>query len=321
MIQKANEGVAVRVVYDDFGSRKIRRKMVKEMKAAGIEIYPFYKIILVAFANRLNYRDHRKIIIIDGKVGFFGGINISDRYDNSIQNDLYWRDTHLKLTGPFVNSLQYHFITSWNFCSPDKLIASHELFPHPEIKQNASNKELAQVVVGGPDYPRLSIMLSFLKIFTLARERLYITTSYFIPNESILNSLKQAAISGVDVRLLLPGISDSFLVDWASKFYLPALLKAGVRVFFYQKGFLHAKTLVADGKVGVVGTANMDIWSFDLNFEINAIVYGETFNKKLENVFLEDLKHTTEAKLEDWESISKAKQLKYSIARLLSSLL
>ncbi len=290
------------------------------MKEAGAEIYPQIKVLLWQLANRLNHRDHRKIIIVDGTVGFVGGINVSDRYDNSIDTGLFWRDTHVKITGPLVRSLQRHFTVSWNTSTPAKVEFGKDLFPDTEVV-TSERFSLGQIVAGGPIYPKSNIMLSYFKIFTLAREKLYVTNPYFIPSDSIMDALKQAALSGVDVRLLLPFKSDSKIVGAASRFYFSDLLDAGVRIFLYKKGFVHAKTLVCDSMLSVVGTANMDIRSFDLNFEIMSVIYDKAFAHELENAFLKDLDECLEVNPEDWKKRGFLERLVYSVARLISSLL
>ena len=321
LLQKAKEGVKVRIMYDAYASRKIRTNIVKELRQGGIEIYPVIKINIIFLANRINHRDHRKVIIMDGHTGFIGGINISDRYDNSIDTGLYWRDTHVKITGPAVLNMQRHFIVNWNSSQRDKLTVNKDLFPDIKNQDKLQATELTQIVAGGPIYPMSNIMLGYFKIFTLAKERLYITNPYFIPNDSILDALKQAAISGVDVRLMMPEKSDSAVVGAASKFYYMELLQAGVKIFLYKKGFVHAKTVVADTRLSVVGTANLDIRSFDLNFEIMSVNYGEELAKKLEAVFLADLLECDEVIYNDWLNQSVIKKLTYATARLISSFL
>jgi cardiolipin synthase len=269
----------------------------------------------------LNHRDHRKIIIIDGKCSFVGGINLSDRYDNSIDTGLFWRDTHVKISGPLTNSLQRHFIVSWNSSGAEPIQFSKELFPQEIVKMNDSTSALGQVVPGGPIYQKSNIMLSYVKIFSLATEKLYVTNPYFIPNETIMNALCQAAISGVDVRLMIPEKPDSAIVGAASKFYFTELLNAGVRIFLYRKGFVHAKTVVADSRVSVVGTANMDIRSFDLNFEIMSIIYGTEFASKMEDMFQADLAECSEVSNVEWQKKKTGQRLIYAIARLISSFL
>jgi cardiolipin synthase len=321
LIRKAMDGVRVRVIYDAFGSRGIRKNIVREMKNAGVQVFPILKIKLSFLANRINHRNHRKIVVVDGKIGLVGGVNISDQYDNSLDNKVFWRDTHLKIEGPSVGSLQRHFITNWNFCSGENLMVNKMFFPHFDSPPLNKDKELAQIVAGGPDYKRSYIQLSFFRIFTLAKEKLYITTPYFIPDESAIIALKQAALGGVDVRLIVPEESDSLIVSAATKYYLEDLLNAGVKVYLYKKGFVHAKTIVADTFLSVIGTANMDIRSFDLNYEINAIIYGEEFGEKMEDMFYDDLKECRELTYADWEKISKWRVLGYTLARLLSHFL
>ena len=321
LLKKIGQGVKIRIMYDDYASRKMKGNIVKELKAGGAEIHPVIKVRLAEFANRINHRDHRKVFIVDGLIGFVGGINISDRYDNSIDTGLFWRDTHVKITGKTVLNMQRHFLVNWNICQPNKLSFSKALFPETIVPVEAKEMELAQVVAGGPVYPLSNIMLTYFRIFTLAKEKLYITNPYFIPNDSILNALKQAAISGVDVRLMMPQKSDSAIVGAASKFYFSELLQAGVKIFMYKKGFVHAKTVVADTNLSVVGTANMDIRSFDLNFEIMSVIYGPNFAKQLEKVYLNDLTECVELKYEDWIKQGIIKRLSYASARLISSFL
>ena len=321
LLKKAKLGVNVRVMYDAYASRKIKHNIVKELQNGGVEIHPVIKVKMAQVANRVNHRDHRKIIIIDGIIGFLGGINLSDRYDNSIDTGLYWRDTHIKITGPGVMNIQRHWIINWHACQSKKLAFNNDLLPVPVKKHNTEVAELSQIMVGGPIYPMSNIMLTYAKMFSLARKKLYITNPYFIPNETILDVLKQAAKSGVDVRLMMPEKSDSAIVGAASKFYYKELLYAGVKIFMYKKGFVHAKTTVADGMVSIVGSANMDIRSFDLNFEIFPIIYSGKLAEKLEEAYMNDLKDCDELDYKTWIKQSKTKSLIYAFARLISSFL
>lgn len=321
LLQKASEGITVRVIYDAYASRKIKHNVVKELKNGGVAVYPIIKVKLARLANRINHRDHRKIIVVDGSTGFVGGINVSDRYDNSIDTGLYWRDTHVKIIGPGVANLQRHFIIHWNACQPEQLNVDKHLFPIEVKPAGQEIPGISQIMAGGPIYPLSNIMLTYARLFALARQKLYITNPYFIPNETILDTLKQAAKSGVDVRLLLPKKSDSAIVGAASRFYFDELLYAGVRIFLYKKGFVHAKTVVVDETASIVGTANMDIRSFDLNFEIMPIIYGQPFASRLEETFLDDMNESEELQHDQWISQSKIKLLLYSVARLISSFL
>jgi cardiolipin synthase len=317
--RKAGEGVKVRFIYDDFGSHNLR-KILSELRAAGIEIFPFYKIRFFFLANRINYRNHRKIIVIDGITGFIGGINVSDRYINTgEEKKLYWRDTHLKIEGPAVNNLQYHFIANWNFASGTMLDINPSYFPM-DFSARAGD-ELVQIVPGGPDYPSSGIMLSFFTAIVIARQKVYITSPYFIPNDSICDALKKAALSGKDVRLLLPGVSDSRVVNAAARSYFYDMLSSKVKIYLYNKGFVHAKTMIVDDMVSIVGTANMDVRSFDLNFEINAVVYSKEINRQLTEAFMDDLACSEEVTLEEWLQRGTSQRFIDASARLLSPLL
>jgi cardiolipin synthase len=315
LIVKAEEGVQVRFIYDDFGSPSLKKRIVKKMQAAGIEVYPFSKVIFYLLANRINYRNHRKIVVIDGQTGFVGGINISDRYINNKKNKLYWRDTHVRIDGPGVYYLQYIFITDWNFCCPKKLKPEAEFFtPCNSVKHGM----LVQIAASGPDSLVPSVLFSILEAIHLAKKELLITTPYFIPGDSTLNALRMAALGGVVVKLLVPEKADSKIVNAASKANYNSLLQAGVEIYLYKKGFIHAKTLVADGELSMVGTANMDYRSFELNFEVNAIIYNEAFSKKLRNVFYEDIQHAKKLDAKRWYKRSLLQQFPEKIARLLS---
>jgi len=327
LIRKASEGVRVRVIYDGFGSRSLKKKFVRELIAAGVEVYPFNRIHFAPLANRLNYRNHRKIIIVDGHTGFTGGINISDRYINGAhtttadrrkKKSLFWRDTHLRIDGPGVQYLQYLFFCDWNFCAKQNLQPDERYF---DLRPQPGGYENVQIAASGPDSPIPTIMLSMMKAISLAREEILIATPYFIPGESILNALKVAALGGVSVKIMAPGISDSRLVNAAAWSYFDDLLRAGVEIYLYWKGFIHVKTMVVDGQISIVGTANMDHRSFDLNFEVNAIIYGEQLAGQLRNSFLNDMSDCQQIEPDAWRKRPKHKQLPEKIARLLSPLL
>ncbi|UKJ08382.1 cardiolipin synthase [Solitalea lacus] len=317
LFKKAAEGVEIRLIYDDFGC-SLSKKFLKKIAEANIRAVPFYKIHIPFLSNRQNYRDHRKIVVIDGEVGFVGGINLSDKYQNEgMNNELFWRDTHLKIEGEAVRSLQLFFALNWSFCTDEGLFFQNEYFPKYE---HAGDKKV-QIAVSGPDSDHASIMLSYLSAISSARKCVYLTTPYFIPNESILNALKNAALSRLDVKLLVPGISDSRFVNAASQSYYEELLECGVRIFRYKKGFVHAKTMIVDDVISMVGTANMDIRSFDLNFEVNAVVFDEEINQQLKQVFLEDLHQSREISTAYWHRRRWFKHFFESMCRLLSPIL
>lgn len=320
LIQKARAGIEVRFIYDDFGSRSIRKRLVPELIAAGVKAYPFYKIFFMTLANRLNYRNHRKIIVIDGCIGFTGGINVSDRYINhkNKPDTLFWRDTHVKITGPGVYYLQYLFICDWNFCS------DHELAPDKDFFRSDDNNKsgaLVQIAASGPDSDDPTIMFGLIKAIGLAEKNILITTPYFIPGETLLDALTVASLSGVKVKLLVPEDSDSRMVDFAARSYYGNLMRAGVEIYMYKKGFIHSKTMVSDGLLSVIGTANMDHRSFELNFEVNSIIYDEEIGKHLTRIFNEDLKSAERIDYEIWKERGFLKELPEKFARLLSPLL
>lgn len=320
LIEKAKQGVKVRFIYDDFGSPGIKKNIERRMRDAGIEVHPFHKITFYLLANRLNYRNHRKIAIIDGHTAFTGGINVSDKYVNKEipGKKLYWRDTHLMIKGPAVYYLQYLFITDWNFCCSRPLVADASYFGEAEgITDNC----FVQIAASGPDSPLPSVLYSILQAIYLAKEEILITTPYFIPGDSLLDALCVSALSGLKVILLVPGISDSKFVNAASKSYYSTLLDAGVEIYLYQKGFVHAKTMITDGRLSIVGTANMDYRSFELNFEVNAVVYDADFAKQMRDMFYADLKDAEKINKEKWLSRSKLKQLPEKVARLFSPVL
>jgi len=322
LIRKAKQGVTVRFIYDDFGSRGIRKNIAIRLRNAGVETYPFYKISLLRMVNHLNYRNHRKIIVIDGKKAFVGGINVSDKYinDPSSVNKLFWRDTHLMLEGPGVYYLQYLFICDWNFCSGKAIENIKHYFPN-EHRNKPPGDKIIQIAASGPDSVTPTILYSLLVAVYQAQEEILITTPYFIPDQSLMDALIVAALAGVSVQLLVPEKSDSKLVALAASSYYADLLAAGVKIFFYQDGFVHAKTLVVDKKLAVIGTANMDVRSFDLNFEVNAIVYDDELATSLANVFKADIKDAILLDKDAWSNRSINRKFLEKIARLVSPLL
>lgn len=319
LIAKAQAGVEVRFIYDDFGSRDIRKKLVKRMQEAGVETSPFYKINLIRIANRVNYRNHRKIIVVDGITGYVGGINVSDKYVNNGKHNLFWRDTHLKITGTSVLNLQFVFLTDWNFCSGKNISISVAYFP---VNHNITfGNTLVQVVSSGPDSDYQSTMYSLIQVIMAARQELLITTPYFIPDKSFLDAIKIAALSGVKVQLLVPGISDSLIVNTTSESYYSEVMRAGVEIYRYQKGFVHAKTLVCDRNIAVVGTVNLDNRSFDLNFEIHAVVFDETTAVALAQQFEADLKDAKLLTKQVWKNRPRYKKLAQKVLHLFSPLM
>lgn len=316
LIKKAGEGVQVRFIFDDVGCWSLPKHFVDSMADAGIDIYPFLPVRFPTFTNKINYRNHRKIVVIDGSIGFLGGLNIADRYLQGLEGMGIWRDTHLRLEGEVVQSLQAIFLADWYFVS-DNVIRGEEYFPDTMIEEN----HLVQVTASGPDSDWASIMQAYFAAISSAKSSIYICTPYFMPNESILTALKTASLSGLDVRILLPDKSDSKIVFWSSRSYVSELLEAGIKIYFYTKGFPHSKLLLVDGVLCSVGTANLDIRSFDQNFEVSAIIYDEEITIDLQLSYLSDLLNSKEITLEQWEKRPKTDQLKEAIARIFSPLL
>jgi cardiolipin synthase len=317
LIQKAREGVEVRFIYDDFGSRSIRKEFVDKLINGGVQAFPFYKIIFILFANRVNYRNHRKIIIVDGCTGFTGGINVSDRYINK-PGQLFWRDTHVMITGPGVYYLQYLFICDWNFCSGKHLKLERDFFC---TKPTAHGKAVVQIAASGPDSDLPTLMFSMMQTIGLAEKELLITTPYFIPGKDIMDALHVAALSGVKIKILVPDRSDSAFVNAAARSYYGDLLSAGVEIYLYQKGFVHAKTMVSDGQLAIIGTANMDHRSFELNFEVNSMIYDTATAEQLRGIFYDDIKDAKKINPNTWKRRPVYKQLPEKLVRLLSPLL
>jgi len=248
-----------------------------------------------------------------------GGINVSDRYINGIdKTQLFWRDTHVRITGPGVYYLQYLFICDWNFCAAAELPILPEYFCSTKSK---SGKAVVQIAASGPDSDSPTIMFSLLETIGMAQDELLITSPYFIPGESILDALCIAALSGVKIKLLVPGKSDSALVNAAARSYYSTILEAGAEIYLYQKGFVHAKTMVADGQLAIIGTANMDHRSFELNFEVNSMIYDARIAQQLRDAFYADIKDAKKIDAKKWEKRTLFKQLPEKLCRLLSPLL
>ena len=314
--ERAEAGVAVRVIYDGVGSWTLSNKYIQSLRSSGVAIEAFRPVNFPFLTSKLNYRNHRKIVVVDGKVGLIGGINIQDKYLEGDPKLGFWRDVHLKLDGDAVKSLQTVFITDWYFIKGQNL-EGDRYFPVYQV----AARNLVQIIASGPDSAWASIMQAFFAAINSAQEYIYISTPYFTPNRSILTALKTAALSGIDVSLILPGISDSRINLWSSYSYLEELMVAGVNVHIYQNGFTHGKFMIVDGVFATVGSANMDIRSFDQNLEINALIYNRETAIYLENSFLQDLQSCEELDLETFQNRPMSHKLKESVARVFSPLL
>ncbi|KAB2952969.1 cardiolipin synthase [Heliorestis acidaminivorans] len=318
LISKAREGVQVRVLYDHVGSSGLHRDFIKQLKEVGGEVRAFFPSRIPYVNIRLNYRNHRKLVIIDGTHGFIGGFNIGDEYLGLDKHLGYWRDSHLKITGSAVHMMQARFILDWNLSSPSRIeFPSPAYFPAPQKEGSIG----MQIVTSGPTSEWQSIKNGYLKMIHSAKESIYIQTPYFIPDDSLLAALKISALSGVDVRIMLPSKSDHMMIYWASHSYLGELLASGVRCYLYEKGFLHAKVMTIDGKVSSIGSANIDIRSFKLNFEINAFIYDSATTSQLNESFFLDAINCREVTLDEYDNQPFTSRIKESLARLLSPIL
>ena len=316
LIQKAGEGVRVRMIYDYWGSFDLSKKYIKSLEDAGVYIMPFLPFKWqISRTNKINYRNHRKVVVIDGKLGFIGGLNVADRYRYG--NRLgFWRDTFIKMEGAAVQGLLQLFIVDWFFVDR-KLIEGNQYFPTPQrFEQN-----LVQIVSSGPDSDWPAILHGIASAIMSASKYIYIQSPYFMPTDEIAACIHMAALSGLDVRLMIPVKSDSRFSDASTASYLEKALEAGVRVFMYQNGFLHSKTIVIDDFISIVGSTNMDERSFEQNFEANAFIYDNKTAFKFRNLFLKDGEQCEELRLEDWAKRKRRQKLRESFARLFSPLM
>lgn len=315
---KAKEGVKVRLLYDDMGSRRISKRHFKEFIRAGGEVETFFPSILPIINPRLNYRNHRKIVVIDGRVGYIGGFNVGEEYLGLSRKFGYWRDTHLRLEGSALHPLQTRFILDWNQASARNDIEYDEVF-FPAIPKKGDTA--MQIVSSGPDEEWEQIKDGYLKMINMAKKYIYIQTPYFIPDPSFYDAVRIAALSGIDVRIMIPNKPDHPFVYWATYSYAGQMLRAGARVFIYDNGFLHTKMIVVDDEVSTVGTANIDVRSFKLNFEVNAFIYDHTVSGKLADLFHQDMELSEEMTLGLYLARTRMIKTKESIARLLSPIL
>ena len=318
--EKAQSGVEVRLLYDAVGGRNLSKKAVKEMKEAGVQVANFFPSFLNIINFNINFRNHRKIVVIDGKVGFVGGFNVGDEYLGRDPKFGEWRDTHIKLTGSCVIDLSMRFLLDWRYTTKENL----DLAKYFTKKRKKSTGNVGiQIVSSGPDITELDeIKYGYMKMIQKARDYVYIQSPYLILDKTLMETLKVACLSGVDVRIMIPSKPDHPFVYWASYSYAGELLDYGAKIYTYgEDAFLHAKTIVYDDSVASIGTANMDIRSFELNFEVNAFIYSEEKAREQRMIFERDIKNSREITKEIYESRSTYIKIKESISRLLSPVL
>ena len=317
LCEKAERGVRIRFIYDQLGSWGLSGAYLDKLRKAGVKTAAFRPVRFPIFTSKINYRNHRKIAIIDGHTGFLGGINISDKYIKTDPDlEVPWRDTHVKIIGDAVNDLQLIFLTDWYFLTDEQIEREDVYFPDNMVKEEC----VMQILASGPDTEFRGIMKAFFAMIATAKTSIHITSPYFIPNESLLMALKTAASSGVEVSMILPGISDTVMVQYSSRSYFEELLEAGISIYLYKKGFVHAKVLIVDGTISAIGTANMDFRSLEQNMEVNAIIYDRMINKKLMLQFEEDLKGSEQITQEEWRKRPAYEKAWESVSRIFAPL-
>ena len=318
LIDKAEQGVEIRVIYDDVGCWKVEGAFFDRMRDAGIDVHPFMPVRFPAFTSKVNYRNHRKLCVIDGKVGFIGGMNIAKRYVKGTGKQP-WRDTHLRIEGGGVYALQRAFLIDWYFV--DRTLITNRVY-YPPVDIHINNSCLVQVVTSSPIAPWPDIMQGYVRILLQAQKYVYMETPYFLPTEPVLFAMRTAALAGVDIRLMIPRKADAKLVEWASRSYVMEAIEAGVKVYLYMGGFNHSKLLVSDDNLCTVGSTNIDFRSFENNFEANAFFYDEEMAQRIKAIYLKD--ESQSILVDDVSYFVKRpfmKRLFESIVRLLSPLL
>ena len=316
--KKVKEGVQVRFLVDSMGGYTLTKRFLKNFINNGGKFEIFFPGILPHVNTRINYRNHRKIVIIDGKYGYTGGFNVGDEYISEDKKIGYWRDTHIRIQGEAVNPLNDRFLMDWCYASGEEI----EHFSDFYLQEPYTLGDKAiQIVTSGPDHNEEYIKNALFKLINNTKEKIYIETPYFVLDESMLESIKISAMSGVDVRIVIPKKPDHIFMKWIAYSYLEELLEAGVKVYAYNKGFIHAKTMVSDGYVSTVGTANMDIRSFSLNFEVNAFIYNKEVADKLERQFMIDIEDSDQITFNTFKKRSRRERVMESIMRLFAPIL
>ncbi|MDE5708169.1 MAG: cardiolipin synthase [Alistipes sp.] len=320
LAKKAREGIEIRILYDDVGCTRVKKSFFEEMRKAGIEVHAFLHVQFPRFTSKVNYRNHRKIAVIDGRVGFIGGMNIADRYVEGIDRGKgrreRWRDTHFRLEGSGVRGLQASFLSDWSATTKQKITGPAYYPPSERLTAN-----ILQTVPSGPLGKWRTLLQGDSYAAARARSRIWIETPYYLPTETLNAALQEAALAGIDVRLMLPERSDSRVVDLAGHSYLDDMMRAGVKVAFYTPGFLHSKLLIIDDDLTVIGSANMDFRSFEHNFEINAFVYDAEFNARMAAIYEEDLSRCRQPSPDRWFGRPRLRRWAESFMRIFSPLL
>ncbi len=319
LTRKAAQGVEVRVLFDAMGCRAVSHRFWKELNSRGIRTAEFFPAFLRRFHLRINYRNHRKIVVIDNEVAYVGGFNIGKEYIDLDEKFGHWRDTHLRIRGSAVLGLQLRFLLDWNYAARENLLDRADFFaePAPAVRDHCE----MQIISSGPDNTSQQIRDNYLRLIHKARKSIYIQTPYFIPDEAVLSALLIAVRSGISVSLMIPCKPDHPFVYWATYSYVGDLVMAGANCYTYDNGFLHSKGLIVDEKVLCYGTANMDIRSFRLNFEVNAVIYNAKKAKEMVEIFQKDLEDCTQITRDMYAGRKLGVRVKEQVCRLLSPLL
>lgn len=320
--RKVKEGVRVRMIYDHVGSFYVRSRFFKRLAAKGVEVHPFFKVSFPWLGTKINWRNHRKICIVDGRVGYIGGMNIADRYLTG-GRFASWRDTHVRVSGPVVDALQYSFSVDWHFMKGEILDTDFAVSvdPVPPIGPGALSGLSMQLVASGPTSQWSNFAMAIHKSIAGARQRVFIQTPYFLPTEGLLRALQSAALAHVDVRLMIPYRSDSRMLTLASASYIAECLRAGIKVYRYKAGMLHSKMIIIDDEITTIGSTNFDFRSFDYNFEANIFVYGKEFTDAMLKVYADDIKSCERVVPARWRKRPIYNKVCESILRLLSPIL
>ena len=316
LMERARAGVKVRLIYDHVGSFKLSNRYLRRLKEAGVEAYPFFKVVFPPFGTRINWRNHRKIVVIDGKVGYIGGMNVADRYVDGGKLFDVWRDLHLRVEGPAVFALQQSFAVDWNFMGQpliDDIADPAETYDKGDVGM--------QLLTSGPTSQWSDIEFIFQKAISSAKKRVYIQTPYFLPTDSLLKSLQAAALAHVDVRVMIPAHSDSSMLTYASESYISECLRAGIKFYQYTAGMLHSKTILVDDEFSTIGSSNFDFRSFEHNFEANLFIYSHRVNERMADIFRTDIHDCRRIMPAEWRSRPLMRKAMQSLLRLLSPIL
>lgn len=316
LIRKAEEGVQIRLIYDDAGNLMVPRRFYRRLRQHGIQVRGFMRIFLPILSRDYNSRNHRKVVVIDGRVGYMGGMNIAQRYAEGLKWGI-WRDTHIRITGPVVSELQTSFLTDWKFTKGNEPDLD-SMYPYNPPCGNT----LMQIVTGGPMGKWNVMMQAYMTAIASARRHAYLQSPYFIPPEPIMKTLQNAALSGVDVRVMIPYRGDKgILPPWASRSYIKEALNAGIRIYLYRKGYMHAKTMTIDDSLVTIGSTNIDFRGFEQDFEINAFMYDGRLAVQQREIFLEDQKDAELIDPLEWDKRPLTDKAKESVARVFSPVL